>query len=231
MEENLEGLIRLAYRGWKRRHPDNSHLDEEDLAAFIEGKLSIERADEVRQHIIHCQECSEVLGLSLVAELAMENEPSFALVDSVKDKLGIKVLPALEIFLKLKDKAFELVKASGDILMGQELIPAGVLRSRNIGGFRDEVVILKDFENIRVRVRVENKTNEYFNINIEVKDKQSKTVIRDLRVTLFKEGVELESYLNDAGSVTFEHVILGKYRIDISDLDKNLAAVFIEVRA
>jgi hypothetical protein len=50
-------------------------------------------------------------------------------------------------------------------------------------------------------------------------------------VTLFKDATELESYLNDSGSVIFEHVLLGKYKIELSDLERNLASVILDLRA
>jgi len=232
MAKDLEGLIKLAYRGWKRRHlkEQEAHPDEEEIASFLEGKLPLERSEELRQHLTCCEDCAEAVGLGLTAKNAPDNEIPVGLINSVKERLGVKTPQALEVILKLKEKALEIIKASGDILIGQELVPAAVLRSRNIGDFKDEVVILKDFKDIRLQIRVENKTGKYFNVNIQAKDKQSKTVVKDLRVTLFKEGVELESYLNDSGSVTFEHVLLGKYRIEIADLEGDLACVLLEVK-
>jgi hypothetical protein len=51
-----------------------------------------------------------------------------------------------------------------------------------------------------------------------------------LRVALFQEEREIESYATDTGSVTFESVLPGKYRVDICGQD-NLAAVFLDVNA
>ncbi|MBN2831632.1 MAG: zf-HC2 domain-containing protein [Candidatus Omnitrophica bacterium] len=232
MAKDLEGLIRLAYRGWKRRQlkKPKIHPDEEEIASFLEGKLPLERKEEIKEHLILCEDCAESVSLGLTAKDALENKVPKALVDSVEKKLGIKSFVDLEIILKLKEKMLEVLKAGGEILVGQELVPAAVLRSRNIGEFKDEVIILKDFRDIRLEVRVENKAGKYFNVDIQAKDKQSKRVIKDLRVTLFKEDVELESYLNDSGSVIFEHVLLGKYRIEIADQEGNLASVLLEVR-
>ncbi len=232
MNRDLESLIKLVYKEWKNRSFEQSgaHPDEEDLASLVEGKLPDNEADEIKQHITHCQVCSEVLSLLLSPPLE-EYEPGFAAVNGIRERLGIKIVPGLEIFLKMKEKAFELVKASGDILIGQEFIPAAVLRSRNIGELKDEVVIIKDFDSLRLKIRVENKTKKYFNVNIEATDKLSKSAIKDLRISLLKGEVELESYLNDSGSVTFEHVMLGSYRIEVSGLEDRIASILIEVKA
>jgi hypothetical protein len=63
-----------------------------------------------------------------------------------------------------------------------------------------------------------------------VKEKESQKVIKDLRVTLLREDLELESYLNDFGKVVFENVLLGKYTVEISTLESKLASVLLEIK-
>ena len=138
--------------------------------------------------------------------------------------------PILEIILKLKEKALELLNTTGDILVGQELVPAPVLRSRQMKDFKDEVTILKDFKDIRVEVKIENKHGEFFNVTVMVKEKETQKVIKDLRVCLLKDELELESYLNDAGKVTFEHILLGKYTVEISTLENKLASILLDIK-
>ncbi len=233
MPKGLEGLIRLVYRGWKKRHLEvqEAHPDEEAIASFLEGKLSLKESEAFKSHLMHCESCAEAVGLSLTSGGAPDNGIPLKLINFTKEKFGLKDAPALEIALRIKEKMLEIISASGDILLGQELVPAAVLRSRNRSEFKDEVVILKDFNDIRVQVKIENKAGKYFNVNIQAKHKQSKALIKDLRVTLFKEAVELESYLDDSGVVTFEHVFLGKYKIELADLENNLASILLDVRA
>ncbi len=119
---------------------------------------------------------------------------------------------------------------SGDILVGQELMPAPILRSHKIKDFKDEVIILKDFRDIRVEAKIENKGTKAFNLTIRVKDKQTQKIIKDLRVTLIKDDLELESYVADTGVVTFEHVLLGKYTVKIANLENNLASILLDIR-
>ncbi|MDD4982290.1 MAG: hypothetical protein PHS12_06030 [Candidatus Omnitrophica bacterium] len=232
MGQYIERLIRLVYKGWKSRHiKEEAHLDEEDIASFLDGRLSLEKCELIKEHLIACPGCAEALGLSLKANDLCDNPLPHPVLNSAREALGINIPSVVEIMLRLKERLLEVLKANGDVLVGQELVPASILRSRNLGDFKDEVVILKDFANIRVRVSVENKTGKDFNVNIQAKDKQKKAVIKDLRVTLFREGVELESYLNDSGSVTFEHLLLGKYKIEVADLEGSLASVLLEVKS
>ena len=232
MAKDLEDLIRLVYQGWKSRHlnKEGVHPDEEVFVSFLEGKLSLEEAGIIKEHLTHCEDCAEAVGLILAFPDTYDNELPSGLLKFSKEKFGIKEAPALEIILRFKEDLLEVLSSGGEILFGQEMIPAALLRSRNINKFKDEVVILKDFEDIRVQVRIENKSGKYFNLSIQAKSKESRDLIKDLRVTLFKEETELESYLNDSGSVIFEHVLLGKYKIELSDLERNLASVILDLR-
>jgi hypothetical protein len=136
----------------------------------------------------------------------------------------------LEIALRLKEKLLEILNTTGDILVGRELVPAPVLRTRSIKNFKDEVTILKDFKDIRVEVRIENKGAGAFNLIVTAKQKLDLKIIKDLRVTLLKDDLELESYLTGSGSVTFEHVLLGRYKVEISTLENKLASVLLDIK-
>jgi hypothetical protein len=115
-------------------------------------------------------------------------------------------------------------------LVGQELVPAPVLRSRNIRDFKDEVTILKDFKDVRVEAKIENKLGSSFSLTVIVKEKPDLQVIKDLRITLFKGDMELESYHVDSGKVTFEHVACGSYTVAISSLTTTLASVLLDIK-
>lgn len=233
MPKDLEQIISSVYKSWKKRHlsAQDSHPGDEAIISFLEGKLPLQEAQEVKLHLTRCEDCAEAVALNLTSQEGPDNNIPRELVNFAKDKMGVHDVLPLEIILKLKDRAFEVISATGEILLGQEMVPAAVLRGRNISEFKDEVIILKDFEDIRVKVKIENKSGKYFNLNIQAKSKQGKEVIRDLRVALFKEDVELESYLDDSGIVVFEHIPLGKYKVELADLEGNLASVILDMRA
>ena len=233
MTDKLEGLVKTVYKKWKKRSGvRTSHLDEEELGSFFDGRASGEERERITEHLISCGDCSRRFALSLNAEAAELKDLPSGLLDKLKESLALKGKPSsLEIFLRLKENMLEIINVTGDILMGQELVPAPLLRSRNIKDFKDEVTILKDFKDIRLEVRVENKKEKYFNVTIKAKQKQSAKEIKDLRITLIKEGVELESYLSDFGSVIFEHVLLGKYSLEVSSVSGKLATVVLDIKA
>lgn len=234
MGDKLEGLVKKVYRRWKKAAvAQEAHLDEEILACFFDNCLSPEENERIRGHVIGCDECAEIFALSLNAENAAEpREVPKELLNRALEILKSKAKPDIfEVILLLKENLLEIISATGDILLGQELVPAPVLRSRKIKDFKDEVTILKDFEDIRLEVKVENKGGKYFNVMVKARHRQNSAGFRDLRATLIKDGLELESYLSDSGEVSFEHVLPGKYDLELTSVISKLATVSLDVRA
>lgn len=214
--------------GWAK---GQAHPDEETLVCFLEGRLPKEENDRIRAHLISCDSCAEAVSLNLELKPAEIKEVPLELLGRVKDLADTQSkASALEIVLRFKEKLLEILNTTGDILVGRELIPAPVLRSRSIKNFKDEVTILKDFKDVRVEVKIENKGAGAFNLVVAAKQKPDPKIIKDLRVTLLKDDLELESCLTTLGSVTFEHVLLGKYRVEISALENKLASILLDIK-
>lgn len=156
MPEKLEKLIRFVYKKWKLEQPQlqEPHPDEETIVCFLENKLSGQESEHIKTHLTTCDSCAEVVAVQLKLKAIETKEIPEAVLMRVKnlvvteDKASI-----LGIFLKLKEKALEILNTTGDVLVGQELVPASILRSRKIKDFQDEVTILKDFKDIRVEVK------------------------------------------------------------------------------
>jgi hypothetical protein len=234
MQDKLEKLIKVVYRKWRGdlSVAEEAHPDEETLACFLENRLSRQESESLKTHLINCDACAEKVAMQLKI-LADENRDAPAeLIQAAKGIMAPEgQASVLEIFLRLKEKAVELLGATGDILVGQELVPAPVLRSRKQKDFQDEVTILKDFKDIRVEAKIENKAGRAFSLIVVIKEKPTLKVMKDLRVSLIKDDLELESYVSDTGKVTFEHVLLGRYTIEISSLDSKLASVLLDIKA
>jgi len=229
MPEKIEGLVKRVYRSWKKRLPQAQgiHLDEEAFACFLEGRLSPSENERINTHLVSCDSCLEAFVSSINAQGASTLEVPQGLEDKVRAILSLKEkMTVLEVILRLKENMLEVINSNGDILVGQELVPA---RSRKIRDFKDEVTLLKDFKHVQVEVRLENKAGKYFNLMIQVKKKHSQGLLKDLRVTLIKDGLELESCISDTGSVNFEHILLGRYSLEVTCAAQAVALVTLDI--
>jgi hypothetical protein len=233
MQDKLERLITGVYRKWKaQRVPESpAHPEEETLACFVEARLSGEDSQRVMEHLLGCTACLEAFAIQFDLEGLQDAQLPQELLERVKSLVNNGAQArTLEIVARLKEKVLELLATTGDVLVGQELVPAPVLRSRNIRDFKDEVTILKDFKDVRVEAKIENKLGSSFSLTVIVKEKPDLQVIKDLRITLFKGDMELESYHVDSGKVTFEHVACGSYTVAISSLKTTLASVLLDIK-
>ncbi len=233
MQDKLEKLIKKVYKRWKLDESVSKagHPDEETLVCFLEDRLTKQESESIREHIVTCATCAEIIATQLKLKGSQDIEVPPDLLERVKENLSLDTGSLLEIWLRLKEKFIEILNTTGDILMGQELVPAPIIRSRKVKNFPDEVTILKDFQDIRVEAKIENKGAQAFSLTVIVKEKPTQKILRDLRVTLIKDDVELESYISDAGKVTFEHVLIGKYTVEISTIDKRLASILLDIKS
>jgi hypothetical protein len=233
MPDKLERLIRSVYRSSKPFLPaaEGSHLDEEDVVCFLENRLSREEKDRVQAHMLTCDTCMENLAIQLRLHPVKEGRVPLKLLKQAKDIVSQKLNNSvLEVILKLKDQAIEVLNSTGDILWKGELVPLPILRGRSIKDFKDEVTIFKNFKDKVVEVKIENIQGRAFKLNIRARDKFRRKIIKDLRITLLKNDLELESYHTDSGGVIFEHVQLGKYKVEIYSPDILIASILLDIK-
>ncbi len=233
MQEKIEKLVKIVYKKWKSEGPqiERPHPDEETFACFLEDRLPEEERKGIIRHLLECQRCAEVLEMQLRIKFPEDKDVPPELLGEVRRVIQ-QQMPGqiLEIILRLKEKALEILSTTGDVLVGQEFVPASILRSRSIKDFKDQITILKDFKDIRVEVKIENKPGKMFSLTVVAKEKETQKALKDLRITLLKDDVELESYLTDSGKVAFEDILLGKYTVQISDIKDKLASVLIDIK-
>jgi hypothetical protein len=233
MSLELEKLIKAVYDKWRAKLPKESgaHPDEQDFLGLIQNQLSPRETTRIKEHILSCDTCSQILAATLKLQSVQELEPPEKLLDDTRELIDKAISSrVLEIILQAKERMLNLINTSGDVLVGQELVPAAVLRSRKISDFKDEVTILKDFGAIRVEVKITAKENHNFDLKVVMKNKQSQESIKDLRVSLIKGDLELESYLAESGKVVFEHVLFGRYTVEITGIRDNVASILIDLK-
>ena len=234
MRDRLERMIGAIYKIWKADEPKTQepHPDEETFTCFLEGRLSAKVNEGIKAHLIKCNSCAETFTMQAKLKAIEEKQVPEELLKRIKNlvKPEEDKSSVLEVLLRFKEKAIEILNTTGDILVGQELVPAPVLRSRKIKDFKDQVLIFKDFKNMRVELKIENTGGGAFSLTVMAKEKPTQRIIKDLRVTLLKDELELESYLAGSGKVTFEHVLLGKYTVELSNIEQGLASILLDIK-
>ncbi len=233
MPDKLEKLIKIVYKKHKTDFlvKGENHPDEENLACFIENLLSPDETKLIKEHLIHCDFCTETLAARIKIKTPKKVGLPQDLTLKVKNLLkNGQELPVLNIILAIKEKIFELLNTNGDILVGQELMPAPLARSRQIKEFKDEITILKDFNGITIEAKIENKSPKLNSLTVTLKNKQTLQIIKDLRVTLLKDNSELESYITDTDKIVFDQISVDKYLIEISDTNNKLGEISLEIK-
>ena len=232
--ERIESIIAMAYKEWKSGHEQDtgSHPDEEAFVNFISGSMPEEDLGLFKAHVIKCSRCSDVLGSALklrpVEEKAITSEFLKRMKDFIQSNINTVIL---DILLGFKDNMLRLLHTNGDVLIGQELVPAAVLRSRQAKDFKDELNILKDSGGLVTEVKIAKKAAGVFEMAVRVKEKQTQKPAKDLRITLLKNARELESFHTDSGKAGFEHITAGRYKVEISGVSGKLAEINLEIQA
>jgi hypothetical protein len=230
-ETNMEKTLRELLKATAVDPRGQEHPDAEILGAFMIGKLLPQDTESVRRHIVSCPLCAQAAALAIrLASEAQDPIPETALKKVRENPCVAEKSAFLEICLRLKDKALELMSSSGDVLAGQELVPAPVLRSRQKSEFPDSVTVLKDFKEVRVEARVDRCAASSVNLSVTARCVRSQSCLKEARVTLIKDSLELESYLAQAGTVCFEHLIAGTYCVDISSSRQKLALIVLDLK-
>lgn len=234
MRDKMEKLIKIVYKKHKADFlvKEENHPDEENLACFLENLLSPDETRLIKEHLIHCDFCAETVAAQIKIKTPKKVNLPQDLTLKVKNLLeNGQDLPVLNIILAVKEKIFELLNTNGDILVGQELMPAPLARCRQVKEFKDEITILKDFNDLRIETKIENKSAKLNCLTVSLKNKRTLQIIKDLRVTLLKDNSELESYITDTDRIVFDQVAADKYLIIISDSNNKLGEISLEIKA
>jgi hypothetical protein len=232
--DKLEEIIAMVYKEWKSGQEQDivRHPDEEAFINFIAGNMPEEDRGGFKAHIVKCSRCSDILAAALKLRPVEEKMLPPQFLERMKEFILRNTnADVLDILLGFKDRIIRLLRTNGDVLIGQELIPAAVLRGRQVKDFKDDLNILKDFKDLVAEVRIINKGTGVFELMARVKEKQTQKPVKDLRITLLKNDLELESFHADSGKAGFEHITSGKYKVEISGVTGKLAEIYLEIQA
>lgn len=229
----MEKLIKLVYRRWKTDHSitDPVHPDEETLACFLENRLPQKENKKIQAHLVRCPDCAKIISACLNTQSAGEIKTPERLLEWAKGIRPPKVVPAImDIAIRIKDNLLELIKTSGNILTPPGLSAAPAWRAGSPHQKpQDEIRVFKDFGDIRIEAIIENKPGRAFSLTVLAKNKNTRETPKDLRISLFKDNRELESYVTDSGKAVFEQSLSGRYKVELTSLGQELASITLDI--
>ncbi|MFH1339268.1 MAG: zf-HC2 domain-containing protein [Candidatus Omnitrophota bacterium] len=228
----FEEVIKMVY-GFYRKKRNNADLpcpEEETLVCFCEGKLSKDESKRVQEHLAACGRCAEAVSLFCQKIEEQREVPGFLIE---KAKSLVKEMPFSSIFevvLALKEKGLQILRTTGDVIVGNEIMPYPVYRRRKMPESTEEIDLIKELENIKITINIQKKDKDKVRLSLVLADKVSLQPLSDLRLALLKDGSELESYEAASGSAAFDNVGFGYYDIEILQRDKKLSVIRLEIK-
>ncbi|MBU0549678.1 MAG: hypothetical protein KJ838_05130 [Candidatus Omnitrophica bacterium] len=228
----IEEIIKMIYRFYRkqRKHSSSVCPDEEVLACFAEGNLSRKEARKIQDHLISCCDCAELVSL-FFKEIEQAEEVPEALVSKAKGLLNDKVLHSLfDISLRLKEKALEILHTTGDVILNNEIIPLPVLRSRQIRELPDEITFIKELNDVKITLCLQKRDRKEVRINLRLTDRATSNPLSDLRLIIFKDDSEVESYDAPQGSAVFDRIGFGHYSVQILRQGGELGVIKLEIQ-
>ena len=193
--------------------------EEEVLVDYLEGRLSIRERWEVERHLAECDACLEeaVVNREFIQSVTLHK------LDPVPDHVMRR---AVEAVMALKDNSLlERVSEQISLLVSRcskvfsESWPRRGLSLAPVRGSKtviaDDLILLKkSFSDLDVEIEIEKIDQQ--KASILVKLSKDDLPAKPIRVTLFKNGREISSYLFTGLTALFEDIPFGHYTLVFS---------------
>ncbi|MFZ2384999.1 MAG: hypothetical protein WBE75_02190 [Candidatus Omnitrophota bacterium] len=218
------GLIKKVYARWKasRRAGSGEHPDEETLACFLEGLLS--RRDEayLKEHILDCPRCAEIIAAGAVEE----DEVCTPLLEDAFIRHLKSVCPvcedtSCEAEFSWKDGVLRLLRAAGKFTLREYAVEDLSRGEAKLSRGLRKAVLYRKTNKIRLEIIVSGQEERKFSLQI----KAAGVLEGELRAALFCRGRENESQSMIEGRAVFCGITAGDHLLEISTAGgKRLAA-------
>ncbi len=233
---NIEKLLKMAYQkvaSQFKGKPVGECLTEESIACFFDGKLLGEELNMFNEHILSCKKCATTLKYNIAISRTMKEEVSVPphlenLAKSlISEEVGANVL---DVVLNFTSKSIELIRTTGSILIGPELVPVHAFRSSGENDkLPNEVKVTKTLSDVIAEIGVEKQRPDLANIVVRLTEKETNKKAKEIRVSLMKGDRELQSSLIEDGKVKFEEVKANDYKIYLTKDEKKIGIITISI--
>jgi len=210
------GFIKKVYARWKdsRGAAAGDHPDEETLACFSEGLLTSREEAYLKEHILDCPRCAEIIAAGSVEGDVVSVPPlEETFLRHLKNVCpDPEDLPS-EAEFSWKDGIFRFLRAAGEFAL-REYSVEGLPRDgvKPYRGLRNAVLYRK-FKKIRLEITVSGQESRKFSLQVRA----AGVLEGELRVALFCRGRENESQTMLEGRAVFGGVPAGDYLLEVSN--------------
>lgn len=190
------------------------------MACFLEGRLSAPEEDYVKEHILHCARCAEIIAAG-AAEMETAVRPlDEACRQKLKDLVPDEILPEAEF--SWKNGVLHFLRAAGGLSF-RNYAAGGILRAgAGPRGISKTMLKIRRGRTV-LEVFVSGKDSGVFFLQCRAAGGIPEG---GLRAALFSRGREHESKILDGKRAEFNRVPAGDYLFEISTPEgKRLAAV------
>ncbi len=237
MEDEIEAILRSVMKKLPNLDKEHEHaescISDESFASFVGGKCSDAENEKASKHIFNCSDCSK----ALVDYIKIANDQEHLLAPNyitqpVLDYVAENAKEViLDLVLEIREKAIELIKSTGDILLGPQLVPIPVLRNAKKEITQGENIrVVKKINEMVVDVEIEKRRSPSTDLVIRLMEDATKKKLSGIRIGLTKNNREIASFLTQSGKVKFEEVNVGIYQIILLDNDKKLGVININLK-
>ena len=210
-------LIAIAEADMKK------HLSEIEMGAYIEGKLSPEKREEIERYLdadkksrkefaaikrVITGDCPARLGGTVPESTDAPAHLMKKVIDMYPESQGL-----FDIVIGLVRDAVHVIHTALDINVSLP-VPAIDMRSPRVLSPR-MAVFTKTFNSVIAEFDIEKVAGDFCNIKVVVRDKPTGTLMNNLRVDLISNGRELVSDRLEYGEVLLEDVSPGRYSVRI----------------
>lgn len=202
-------------------------LDEESLAAYLQGDLTDVRRRKIEEHLAACSHCLDELVAAYQA--AQQSEVDTVPQPVLQRVIGLipstrKQIDVLHLVVRLVRNMLELVSTSGELVPATT--PAGI-RGKSPGP--GTLHVAKDLHKVRVTVEVERTEGELCQVTVNVTPTAG-AVAEGLRVSMLSGDREQASYLARQGKAIFERISPGDYLLAVTEAGNSLGTIELSIK-
>jgi len=229
----IEDIIRKAYAHYLSKEAPGigGCLDEEALACYCQGRLSEGQRRRIETHLSLCSHCCQAAALYTKVEVSDEQSVPQYLIEKAKAMLpGVSKAPVFDVIVAVRAKALALLGTNAKNMRDRDMALLPVLRGGGITAFKEELILVKDLSGVKITLYMEKREKNKVRIKVILADRKNRKLLTHLRIALFKDDTELESYAVQSGMAVFEDISFGVYTLEILRKQSSIGRIRVEIK-